>query len=133
MKRNIILLSALTIGIAGFGHAANAPATVNVPAVPAPSAPTQVQPAQAQPAPALDRFSSSDDQKLGVEVRGVIIETVGPNEAKEIYIFVDKGDVQLTGTAKSDEKKRAIIDALRSNKGVKSVNNKLTVSPVTKK
>lgn len=122
MNRNMILLSALTIGIAGFGHAANAPAAT-----------TPSNATEAQPAPALDRFSSSDDQKLGVEVRGIIVETVGPDDAKEIYIFVDRGDVQLTGKAKSEDKKRAVVDALRANKGVKSVNNKLTVTAPAKK
>lgn len=138
MKRNIILLSALTLGIAGFGYAANAPGTMNgAPAMKNGTAPT-TQPAPTmmqdqQPAPSLDRFSSPDDQRLGVEVRGIIVETVGPNESKEVFIFVDKGDVQLTGTAKSEERKKAIIDALRANKGVKSVNNKLTITPAVKK
>jgi hypothetical protein len=122
MKRSMILLSALSIGIAGYGQAANAPAATSLSTA-----------AETQPAPALDRFSSSDDQKLGVEVRGVIVETVGPDDAKEIFIFVDRGDVQLTGKVKSEDKKRAIVDALRANKGVKSVNNKLTATAPAKK
>lgn len=137
MKRNTILLSALTFGIAGFGYAEYAPATTNgASAVKNGASTTQTGPTtiqDQQPAATLDRFSSPDDQKLGVEVRGIIVETVGPNESKDIYIFVDRGDVQLTGNAKSEDKKRAIINALRANKGVKSVNNKLTVTTVSKK
>lgn len=80
-------------------------------------------------APAQDRFTTPDDGKLGMEVRALLIETVGPDQAKGVILIIDKGDVQLTGTVPSEEKKRAIIDALTKNKGVKSVNNKLTTTP----
>lgn len=88
--------------------------------------------AQAQ-APVQDRFSTPDDEKLGVEVRGLIIETVGPDQSKGVILIIDKGDIQLSGKIGSEERKKALIDALTKYKGVKSVNNKLTTSSADQK
>lgn len=77
--------------------------------------------------PVQDRFTTPDDGRIGVEARAILIESLGPDQAKAVIIIVDKGDVQLNGSVASEEKKRAIVDALTKTKGVKSVNSKLSV------
>ena len=75
--------------------------------------------------PVQDRFTTPDDGRIGVEARAILIESLGPDQAKAVILIIDKGDVQLTGNAPNEEKKRAVIDALTKTKGVKSVNSKL--------
>jgi hypothetical protein len=75
--------------------------------------------------PVQDRFTTPDDGRIGVEVRAILIEQLGADQAKGVILIIDKGDVQLNGNILSEDKKRALIDALIKTKGVKSVKSKL--------
>ncbi len=97
----------------------------------APSAPADVK---SDAVPEMkDRFTTSDDQRLGVEVRALILDVTGKDGAKGVFVIIDKGDVQLNGNVLSDEKKKELVEAIKKHKGVKSVNVKLNVGSQAKK
>lgn len=119
MKRTLFLMTILAAQSL-MAADATAPAAVKQPA----GVSVQVEKTNAA-GPVQDRFTTPDDGRVGVEARAILIETLGPDQAKGVILIIDKGDVQLNGTVPSEEKKRAVIEALTKTKGVKSVNNKL--------
>lgn len=96
----------------------------------APGAMTVQTPKDNANGPVQDRFTTPDDGRVGVEVRAILIEQLGADQAKGVILIIDKGDVQLNGNVPSEEKKRALIEALTKTKGVKSVKSKL-VTPAS--
>lgn len=73
-----------------------------------------------------DRFTTTNDHKLGNQVRALVAEIVGP-QGNAIVLVIDEGDVKLIGKVPSEEVKTKLSKAVQQIKGVKSVHNKLDV------
>ena len=74
-----------------------------------------------------DRFNSTDDHKLGSQIRVQIAEIIGAPKANAVFLVIDSGDVKLIGKVPSEDLKAKIVTAIHQMKGVKSINNKLEV------
>lgn len=74
-----------------------------------------------------DRFTSTDDHKLGSQIHVLIAEIIGAPKGNEVFLVIDSGDVKLIGKVPSEEAKGKIITAIHQVKGVKSINNKLEI------
>lgn len=74
-----------------------------------------------------DRFTSTEDHKLGSQIRVQIAEIIGAPRANAVFIIIDSGDVKLIGKVPTEEAKAKIVSAIHQVKGVKSINNKLEV------
>lgn len=77
---------------------------------------------------AKDRFTSTEDHKLGSQIRVQIAEIIGAPKAGEIFLVIDSGDVKLLGKVPTEESKAKIVSAIHQMKNVKSINNKLEVT-----
>lgn len=75
-----------------------------------------------------DRFTSTDDHKLGSQIRVQIAEIIGAPKANAVILVIDSGDVKLIGKVPTEEAKGKIVSAIHQLKGVKSINNKLEVA-----
>lgn len=80
-----------------------------------------------------DRFTSTEDHKLGSQIRVQVAEIIGAPKADALILVIDEGDVKLMGKVDSEETKRKIVQALHQLKGVKSIHNKLEVEKNGKK
>lgn len=76
---------------------------------------------------AKDRFNSTDDHKLGSQIRVQIAEIIGAPRANAVFLVIDSGDVKLIGKVPTEDAKAKIVTAIHQIKGVKSINNKLEV------
>lgn len=74
-----------------------------------------------------DRFTTTEDHKLGSQIHVQVAEIVGAPVGNAIILIVDEGDVKLIGKVPSEDAKRKIAQAVQQIKGVKSVHNKLEV------
>lgn len=74
-----------------------------------------------------DRFTTTEDHKIGSQVRVAIAEIVGAPKGNEVILIIDAGDVKLMGKVPSEDAKAKIVQAIHQIKGVKSVHNKLEV------
>lgn len=74
-----------------------------------------------------DRFTSTEDHKLGSQIRVQMAEIIGAPKAEAIILTIDAGDVKLIGLVPSEEAKRKIMESIHQIKGVKSVHNKLEI------
>jgi hypothetical protein len=74
-----------------------------------------------------DRFTSTDDHKLGGQIRVQIAEIIGAPKANAVFLVIDSGDVKLIGKVPTEDAKAKIVTAIHQVKGVKSINNKLEV------
>lgn len=74
-----------------------------------------------------DRFTSTEDHKLGSQIRVQIAEIIGAPKANAVFLVIDSGDVKLIGKVPSEDAKAKIINAIHQVKGVKSINNKLEI------
>lgn len=72
-----------------------------------------------------DRFTTTEDHKLGSQIHVQIAEIIGAPNGNEIILIIDQGDVKLIGKVPSEEAKTKIAQAVQQIKGVKSVHNKL--------
>lgn len=72
-----------------------------------------------------DRFTSTDDHKLGSQIRVQIAELIGAPKANAVILVIDSGDVKLIGKVPTEDAKAKIVSAIHQVKGVKSINNKL--------
>ena len=79
------------------------------------------------PVETKDRFTSTEDHKLGSQIRVQIAEIIGAPKANAVFLVIDSGDVKLIGKVPSEDAKGKIVTAIHQLKGVKSINNKLEV------
>lgn len=74
-----------------------------------------------------DRYTSTEDHKLGSQIRVQIAEFIGAPKAEAIILIIDEGDVKLVGIVPSEDARRKIVESVHQMKGVKSIHNKLEV------
>lgn len=75
-----------------------------------------------------DRFTTTEDHKLGSQIRIVIAEIIGAPKGNGVILVVDEGDVKLIGKVPSQDVKTKIGQSVQQIKGVKSVHNKLEIT-----
>lgn len=88
---------------------------------------TAPSPKQA-PATPSDRFTNSDDRKLGFQLRSELVEMLGAQKANGITLVIDQGDVKLSGKVETEAQRQRINELVKGMKGVKSLTSRLELN-----
>lgn len=76
-----------------------------------------------------DKFTTDEDRRLGFQIRQQIAERNPTIDLGRIYLYIDDGTVRLTGQVKNERERNDLSTMIKEIKGVKSLNNRLELSP----